>query len=191
MRMISTAANGTTLLTAAYPSLLLLTVVVNRLRGDPAHTLAASYSNLFKNVDKVIDRDGFINDGPLFLKSITIVGLALEDTPCLEVWDASGLTYTSHAGLNVDRSCSWNSESGDGFFRVSQYVIGDFSVVCRFGGQAAATKDKSTLIFKYQNSTGNASVSSSHRSHPFYKWMWWCSLSRRRSGRAATLRRGH
>lgn len=118
--------------------------------------MAASYSNLFKNVDKVIDRDGYINDGPLFLKSITIGGLALDDTPCLEVWDASGLTYTSHVGLTVDRSCSWNAESGDGFFRVSQYVIGDFSVVCRFGGGAAATKDKSTLIFKYQNSTGKA-----------------------------------
>lgn len=118
--------------------------------------MAASYSNLFKNVDKVVDRDGFINDGPLFLKSITIMGLPLEETPCLEVWDASGLTYTSHVGANVDRSCSWNSDSGDGFFRVSQYVIGDFSVVCRFGGQAAVTKDKSSLIFKYQNSTGNA-----------------------------------
>jgi len=50
--------------------------------------------------------------------------------------------------------CTWNGDFGDGFYRVSQPVLGDFSVICRFGGDLAATKDKTTLIFKYQNSTG-------------------------------------
>ena len=31
---------------------------------------------------------------------------------------------------------------------------GDFSVMCRFGGHHAMTRDKTTLIFKYQNNTG-------------------------------------
>ena len=31
---------------------------------------------------------------------------------------------------------------------------GDFSVMCRFGGHHALTRDKTTLIFKYQNNTG-------------------------------------
>ena len=32
---------------------------------------------------------------------------------------------------------------------------GDFSVMCRFGGHHAMTRDKTTLIFKYQNNTGS------------------------------------
>ena len=36
-----------------------------------------------------------------------------------------------------------------------QDIIGDFSVMCRFGGSHAMIRDKSTLIFRYQNSTGN------------------------------------
>ena len=34
------------------------------------------------------------------------------------------------------------------------YSAGDFSVMCRFGGHHAMTRDKTTLIFKYQNNTG-------------------------------------
>ena len=51
--------------------------------------------------------------------------------------------------------CTWNGDYGDGFYRISQDILGDFSIICRFGGHLASTKDKSTLIFKYQNSTGS------------------------------------
>eukprot|EP01036_Dinobryon_divergens_P029179 gene29179-38245_t len=40
------------------------------------------------------------------------------------------------------------------FETTAQDILGDFSIICRFGGHLASTKDKSTLIFKYQNSTG-------------------------------------
>lgn len=50
--------------------------------------------------------------------------------------------------------CTWDDEYGDGFFRISRPVLGDFALICRFGGDLATNKDKSTLIFKYQNSTG-------------------------------------
>ena len=50
--------------------------------------------------------------------------------------------------------CAWSTEYGDGFFRVSADLVGDFSIMCRFGGGHALTRDKTTLIFKYQNSTG-------------------------------------
>ncbi len=125
------------------------------MKCDPIHTLAPSYSNLFVNVDKIIERNGYLNNDPLYLKTITISGLNVEEAPCFEIWDGSGLRYSSHIGFHTDStSCSWNSESGDGFFKISQYIVGDFSVVCRFGGHLATTKDKSTLIFKYQNTTG-------------------------------------
>ena len=58
--------------------------------------------------------------------------------------------------------CRWNNDDGDGFFRVARHLRGDFSIVCRFGGHLADKKDKSTLIFKYQN---NASFL--RCSHPF------------------------
>lgn len=125
-----------------------------RLKGDPSHNLAPTYSTLFVNVDKTIDMNGFLNDRSAFLKTITVSGLPLEDIPCVEVWDASGILYSSHHGWKADSSCSWNTEFGDGFFKVSQHLLGDYSIVCRFGGHLANTKDKSTLIFKYQNTTG-------------------------------------
>jgi hypothetical protein len=80
----------------------------------------------------------------------------LEEIPCVEVWDINGIIFSSHNGWNPDSSCTWNADYGDGFFKVSKFILGDFSVICRFGGNLANTKDKSTLIFKYQNTTGNS-----------------------------------
>ncbi len=50
--------------------------------------------------------------------------------------------------------CTWDSEYGDGYFQVDQNILGDFAIICKFGGQLANSKDKSTIIFKYQNTTG-------------------------------------
>lgn len=50
--------------------------------------------------------------------------------------------------------CTWDSEYGDGYFQIDQNILGDFAIICKFGGQLANSKDKSTLIFKYQNTTG-------------------------------------
>jgi hypothetical protein len=128
------------------------------LKGDTSHSLAPSYRNLFANVDKTVDADGYSNADPRFLKTITIAGLPLEEIPCIEVWDLNGVIFSSHSGRNADSSCTWNADYGDGFFKVSKYIIGDFSIICRFGGQLASTKDKSTLIFKFQSSTGKLTI---------------------------------
>ena len=40
------------------------------------------------------------------------------------------------------------------FLLLFHLFLGDFSVMCRFGGHHAMTRDKTTLIFKYQNNTG-------------------------------------
>jgi hypothetical protein len=58
------------------------------------------------------------------------------------------------SGDKLIGQCTWDDEYGDGFFRISRPILGDFALICRFGGELATNKDKSTLIFKYQNSTG-------------------------------------
>jgi hypothetical protein len=70
----------------------------------------------------------------------------------------NGIVFNSHTGWKSTNKCTWSSEYGDGFFRVSHDILGDFSVMCRFGGHHAMTRDKTTLIFKYQNSTGNVFI---------------------------------
>lgn len=95
---------------------------------------------------------------PCRLKTITIAGLPVDDIPCIEVWDINGVIFSSHIGQKPANTCTWNDEYADGFYKVEKDVIGDFSVICRFGGHLATTKDKSTLIFKYQNSTGDYQI---------------------------------
>lgn len=130
-------------------------MLIYRLKGDPNHALDPSYRTLFSNVDKTVNNEGYLNSQPLHLKTLTIAGLPVEEIPCVEVWDLSGKIFSSHVGWKHTNMCTWNAEYGDGYFRVSQNIVGDFAVICRFGGHLANTKDKSTLIFKYQNSTGN------------------------------------
>lgn len=125
-----------------------------RLSTEASHSLAPSYRNLFINVDKTVDHDGFKNIESKFLRTITVAGLPVDDIPCIEVWDINGIIFSSHNGSKPSPSCTWNEEYSDGFYRVEKFVLGDFSITCRFGGQLAINKDKSTLIFKYQNSTG-------------------------------------
>ena len=117
-------------------------------------TLAPSYRILFENVDKTVDNCGYPNRHPLHLKCLAISGLPVDEIPCVEVWDMHGLVFNSHAEWKSTNKCTWSSEYGDGFFRVSHDILGDFSVMCRFGGHHALTRDKTTLIFKYQNNTG-------------------------------------
>lgn len=125
-----------------------------RSQSDSKPTLAPSYRILFENIDRAVDAGGYPNRKPLHLKCLAISGLPVDEIPCLEVWDVNGLVFNSHNGWKSTNKCTWSSEYGDGFFRVSQDILGDFSVMCRFGGTHAMTRDKTTLIFKYQNSTG-------------------------------------
>jgi hypothetical protein len=128
-----------------------------RLKCDPSsHVLAPTYRMLFENVDKTVDNDGYLNMYPLHLKTITIAGLPLEEIPCLEVWDKHGKVFCSHVGWKHSSMCTWDAEYGDGYFQVGQNILGDFAVICRFGGQQVNKKDKSTLLFKYQNTTGKS-----------------------------------
>lgn len=62
--------------------------------------------------------------------------------------------FGSHVGWKSTGMCTWDPEYGDGYFQIDQNILGDFAIICRFGGQLANTREKSTLIFKYQNTTG-------------------------------------
>ncbi len=129
---------------------------------DGKPSLAPSYRALFENIDNVINYGGYPNLEPLYLKSVTIFGLPVDEIPCLEIWATDKIVFSSHVVSGTinkaTNKCQWNSEFGDGSFRVSQDILGDFSVICRFGGEYAKKRDKTTLIFKYQNNTGFSTI---------------------------------
>lgn len=88
--------------------------------------LAPSYRILFENVDKTVDSGGYPNRHPVHLKCLAISGLPVDEIPCVEVWDMHGLVFNSHAGWKSTSRCTWSSEYGDGFFRVSHDILGKF-----------------------------------------------------------------
>ena len=124
-----------------------------RMQIDSKPSLAPSYRILFENIDKAVDQGGYPNPQPMHFKCLAISGLPVDEIPCVEVWDMHGQVFVSHIQWKHTNKCTWSADYGDGFFRVSQDIYGDFSVMVRFGGNHALTRDKTTLIFKYQNST--------------------------------------
>lgn len=125
-----------------------------RVRASVTPSLSPSYRILFENVDKYVNYGGSPNPFPLHLQCLAMASLPVDEMPCVEVWDTTGLVFNSHTGMNSTTQCKWSGSYGEGVFRVGENIIGDFSIMCRFGGQHALTRDKTTLIFKYQNSTG-------------------------------------
>jgi hypothetical protein len=134
-------------------------------------SLAPSYRILFENIDQTVNIDRFPNVKALHLKSLAISGLPVDEIPCVEVWDMNGNVFSSHNNFKVSNKCTWSAEYGDGFFRVAKDILGDFSIMCRFGGHHSQTRDKTTLIFKYQNSTGTQSkmLDFDRSSRPLYR----------------------
>ena len=131
-------------------------------KSSGSNVLAPSYQLLFRNIDAFFHshlspslgaatHSFLANERYSFLKVITVSGLPVEEMPCVEVFDLTGVVFHSHSEENNRLMCRWSNDDGDGFFRVAKHLHGDFSVVCRFGGRLADKKDKSTLIFKYQN----------------------------------------
>ena len=107
---------------------------------------------LFENIDKTVDYGGYPNRFPVHLKNMAVSGLPADEVPIIEIRDIHGQVYNSnHADSEVP---TWSIEFGDGSFQVSNDILGDFVISCRFGGKHAAIKDSSTVIFTYQNNTG-------------------------------------
>ena len=107
---------------------------------------------LFENIDKTVDYGGYPNRFPVHLKNMAVSGLPADEVPIIEIRDIHGQVYNSnHADSEIP---TWSIEFGDGSFQVSNDILGDFVISCRFGGKHAAVKDSSTVIFTYQNNTG-------------------------------------
>lgn len=130
-------------------------MVYNRARNEAKPTLAPSYQILFNNIDNLIDNERYPNRKPLRLRFLQMTGLPVDDIPCLEIWETDRLVFSSHLIDHEDHGnkLTWNPEYGDGFFNICEDIVGDFSIMCRFGGEFANKRDKTTLIFKYQNNT--------------------------------------
>ena len=120
--------------------------------------LAPSYRQFFDNTDRSMDMDGDeVAPKRLHLKSMSVGGLPVDDKPCVEVLTADGMIFSSYpvnGAPSNKRESMWSSEFGDGIFRIGLDIIGDFSVICRFGGTHLKTRDHTPLIFKYQHNTG-------------------------------------
>lgn len=116
-------------------------------------SLAPSYRILFENIDTTVDSGKLPNPFPLHLRSISLSGLPIDDLPCLEVWDENGPLFCSYEGTKPRADCSWFADYGDGKFMICKDILGDFSILIRFGGRHATTRDRTTLILKYQNCT--------------------------------------
>ena len=130
-------------------------LIAYRMKPDSFSSLSPSYRILFRNFDLVQDQGKYPNLLPLHLKCVAVTGLPLDDMPRVEVWSCTSLLFDSHGLSTQGNRCKWQSDYGDGVFRVQEDMCGDFSVMCRFGGSHANVRDSSTLIFKYQNSTGS------------------------------------
>eukprot|EP01034_Spumella_vulgaris_P023840 gene23840-30115_t len=128
---------------------------IGLLKESSSHLpLAPSYKTLFENFDKTVNHNGYLNVHPLNIETLTLSGLPTDEIPCVEIYDLNGLVFTSHQGDKlIGTQHTWDDEYGDGLFRISRPILGDFALIVRFGGDLATNKDKSTLIFKYQNST--------------------------------------
>jgi hypothetical protein len=131
-------------------------------RAKSKPVLSPSYCIFFQNFDLVVDRNGrFPNPSHcIHLTSVSISGLPVDELPSVEIWDSCrGLVFASHACTDGDgdcdlvptAQCSWSDQFGDGLFRASCDILSDFAVICRFGGEHARIRDKTTLIYKYQN----------------------------------------
>lgn len=75
--------------------------------GEVDDLIPPSLKTLFSNFDSLIECGGAIQKKQLILRAVTLQGLPVDDMPRVDIWDESGLVYSSHLletpiSLNVD-----------------------------------------------------------------------------------------
>lgn len=76
----------------------------------------------------------------------------VEDMPCIDIWDAANEKVYSSASA-PDASKEWQDESGV-YRDISARLLGDFVLICRFGGKYARDEaDPSKILFRYVGNT--------------------------------------
>ena len=124
---------------------------------DVASQIPPSLKTFFHNFDDIIHYSCFPHSAPLLIRAVTIQGVPVEDMPRIDIYDCkngSNCVYSSTEGDEEDdEQKQWIDE--DGFYRVNKSVLGDFVVMCRFGGRYVNDdKDPSKILFRYANNTG-------------------------------------
>ena len=118
----------------------------------PANSLPPSVITFFNNFNGLVETEMWPTADPLTLKSVLVEGVPVEDLPVLDVYDFSGILYSSHDGGNVSQH-DWQADEGQ-IYRIGKAIDGDFYISCRFGGEHAYdVRDERNYLFRYSNST--------------------------------------
>lgn len=79
----------------------------------------------------------------------------MDDMPCVEVYDHHHKIYTSTKPESCQGAPSWQDDGGEYPLMEGVKVLGDFVVVCRFGGQMSGSEhDPAKTLFRYVGHTG-------------------------------------
>jgi hypothetical protein len=117
-----------------------------------------SLKQFFRNFDDCCELQGFPNPDTLVLKSIAISGVPVDDIPCIDIWSTKSQVYSSISPSDdddVDHSSDQHWDEEDGFFKINTNILGDFVILCRFGGEYKSdVNDPTKVLFRYANSTG-------------------------------------
>jgi len=125
-----------------------------------AASIPPSLRQFFRNFDDCVELGGFPNPEPLLLKAVTVTGVPVDDMPVLDIFSAKRLLYTSsetagaqdgavEGGEVVGSDASdlqWEDE--DGFYRTMLPISGDFTIICRFGGEYTSDTNDPTKVSK-------------------------------------------
>ena len=116
-----------------------------------AEQIPPSLRSFFRNFDDCVELGGFPQPQQLLLCAVKVDGVPVDDMPIIDIWDCNQQIYCSS---EVDDSnLEWSEETG--FYKVNKKILGDFVVLCRFGGQFKNDRDDSSkVLFRYANSTG-------------------------------------
>ena len=78
--------------------------------------LSPSYRIFFENIDKTMLENVNPNTYKpkiIYLNTIAIKGVPVDEIPCIEVLDINGIVFTSHnSAISVKRECNWTSDLG-------------------------------------------------------------------------------
>ncbi|GMI09629.1 hypothetical protein TrVE_jg9695 [Triparma verrucosa] len=121
-------------------------------RKSISNSIPPSLKQFFRNFDDCCELSGFPNPSTLTLKSIGISGVPVDDIPCIDIWSSSSQIYSSSA-VDSESLQQWDEESG--FYKINLDILGDFVIICRFGGEYKEdVNDPTKVLFRYANSTG-------------------------------------
>lgn len=81
-----------------------------------------------------------------------VEAVPVEDMPCIDIWDgANEKVYSSVAAPEASKE--WQEEAGV-YCDINARLLGDFVLLCRFGGKYARDEeDTRKILFRYVGNT--------------------------------------